>query len=168
MKTCPFCAEEIQDAAIVCKHCGRELTTISKPAASSPEPREKRRLWPWLAGAFGLLVFLNWIGGQTSTNNGEPLLQITAAKGSTGVSITSRESGGLNRCDVTLLDQGNAEWVAVVPGTVSPSQTVSVGWSDFKASGQPMPGFIGRDRNNFIVSCFVEAANTRRSAGIHF
>jgi hypothetical protein len=36
VKTCPFCAEEIQEAAIVCKHCGRDL--VAKEMPSAPEP----------------------------------------------------------------------------------------------------------------------------------
>ncbi|WCB45054.1 hypothetical protein [Nitratidesulfovibrio vulgaris] len=38
MRTCPFCAEEIQPAAIVCKHCGREIgvqeSTVSPTGTS--------------------------------------------------------------------------------------------------------------------------------------
>jgi hypothetical protein len=30
MRACPFCAEEIQDAAVVCKHCQRDLPSVNK------------------------------------------------------------------------------------------------------------------------------------------
>jgi len=119
VKNCPYCAEAIQDAAIVCKHCGRDVTGANVGAVTvRPQSSGWLRVFVLLAVVSGIaitgMVVLGFVAFQVM-----PSLQNRRVGGACRLSgeaiVISRDAIAITNRDTASWDNAHIRLYGQIP-----------------------------------------------------